>query len=152
MRNLFFMSLLLLSGGPSTGDQVFIDPTGTYILKGETRNNTIIGNTGELRVHLLDSFTVAFSLHLNKGYPGYESGTLMDTLRYEDNKVVYTPNTDSSCSIYFAFGRKSVEIFQTLTDPHSDCAFGPGVLKAAVYQKISSDIPVIQDLSGHGVL
>jgi hypothetical protein len=152
MRNLFFMSLVLLSGVPSTGDQVFVDPTGTYILKGETRNNTIVGNSGELRARLLDSQTVAISLYLNKGYPGYESGALMDTLHYEDNKVVYTPGTDSSCSIYFAFGRKSVEIFQTLTDPHSDCGFRPGVLKAAVYEKISSDIPVIQDLSGHGVL
>lgn len=146
------MSLVLLSGIYSTGDPAFINPTGTYILKGATRNNTIISNSGELRVRLLDSQTVAISLYLNKGYPGYESGSLLDTLHYEDNKVVYTPGSDSSCSIYFTFGRKSVEIFQTLTDPHSGCGFHIGVLKAAVYQKISSDIPVIQDLSGHGVL
>ena len=152
MRNSFFMSLFLISGICSPADLSFIDPTGTYILKGETRGNNIIGNSGELRVLLLDSQTVAISLYLNKGYPGYESGSLLDTLHYDNNKVVYTPGIDSSCAIYFLFDRKSVELFRTLTDPHSDCGFRPGVLKAAVYEKISSDIPVIQDLSKHGVL
>lgn len=151
MRNLFFMSLILLSGILATGDQVFIDPTGTYLLKGEVKNNKIVGHSGELRVRLLDLHTVAITLYLNKGYPGYESGSLVDTAHYEENRIVYAPAGDSSCHIYFVFVKKSVEIYQSITDPHSSCGFRAGVLFPAVYEKISSDIPVIEDLSGRGI-
>ena len=46
---------------------------------------------------------------MNCGF-GYESGAFMDTLAYEDNRVVYAPARDSSCSIYFAFDLNTVEI------------------------------------------
>ena len=47
----------------------FINPTGTYILKGDVKNNNIISHFGELRVHLLDSNTLAFCFYLSNGYP-----------------------------------------------------------------------------------
>jgi hypothetical protein len=37
-----------------------------------------------------------------------------------------------------------------LSDPHAGCAFGPGVLIAAVFDKTSAEIPIIQDLSKRG--
>jgi len=155
MKNIFFLSLILLgrgrlSEGLSGGSPVFINPTGTYILKGEIKNTKIIGHYGELRVRLLDSSSVALCFYLNNGYPGYESGSLVDTLPYEGNRAIYNPANDSSCVIYFVFDPGSAAITKALTDPHSGCGFRPGVIIPAVFEKTSTDIPVIQDLSLHG--
>jgi hypothetical protein len=150
MKNLLYLPLLLISGSLPVGSPDFINPTGIYLLKGEVKNNKIIGHSGELRVRLLDSITVAICLYLSKGYPGYESGAFTDTLHYGDNTVVYTPAGDSSCSIYFAFDVRTVEMFESLTDPHSGCGFLPGVLVPSIFEKTSSDIPVIQDFSPRG--
>ena len=130
--------------------QDFVDPTGTYLLKGEVKNGVIVGHSGELRVRLLDAGRVAMCLYVNKGYPGYESGSLLDTLRYVDNRIIYTPANDSSCSVFFAFDLRTVEVYQLLSDPHAGCGFGPGVLIAAVFDKTSAEIPIIQDLSRRG--
>jgi hypothetical protein len=74
----------------------------------------------------------------------------MDTLGYEDNRAIYKPANDSSCVIYFAFDLRSVTISQALTDPHSGCGFSPGVIIPGIFEKTSSDAPVIQDQSQHG--
>jgi hypothetical protein len=155
MKNVMYLSLFLLgkgllSGGLPGDSPAFINPTGTYILKGEVKNSKIIGNYGELRVRLLDSSSVALCFYLNNGYPGYESGSLVDTLPYEGNRAVYNPAGDSSCVIYFVFDPGSAFITKALTDPHSGCGFRPGVIIPAVFGKTSADIPVIQDLSLHG--
>jgi hypothetical protein len=150
MQKSTFLSLTLFFGATFSNHPEFIDPTGTYLLKGEIKNSKIIGHYGELRVRLLDTNSVALCFYVNKGSPGYESGSLMDTLRYEDNRAVYRPSNDSSCIIYFAFLNKSVEISKALTDPHSGCGFSPGVMIPAVLDKTSSDVPIIQDLSKRG--
>jgi hypothetical protein len=150
MKNILYLSLFLFGGGLLTDSPAFIDPTGTYLLKGEVKDSKIVGHYGELRVRLLDSNSIALSFYVNKGYPNYEYGSLMDTLRYEDNHATFKPANDSSCAIYFAFELWSVAISQALTDPRSGCGFRPGVLIPAVFGKTSSDVPVIQDLSSHG--
>ena len=134
------------------GEPDFINPTGTYLLKGEVKNGRIIGHYGELRVRMLDTLRIALSYYVNNGYPKFESGSFLDTLKYLDNQAVYRPVNDSSCAIYFAFALRSVEIIKAETDPHSGCGFGPGVIIPAVLPKTSSDVPVIQDLSLHGGL
>jgi hypothetical protein len=151
MKNMLFVSLAFLSGGLFGGRPAFINPTGTYLLKGEVKNSKIVGHSGELRVQLLDTNTIALSFYLNRGYPGYESGAFMDTLYYDDNRAVFGPANDSSCSIYFQFGERSVEVYQAMTDPHSSCGFRPGVIIPAVFGKTSDEAPVIQDLSLHGI-
>ena len=150
MRNFFYLLLLLFGGGLSNPRTLFINPTGTYRLKGEVKKNKIVGRSGELRVRLLDENTVALCLYLNKGAPGYESGFLLDTLHYEDNRFVFIPADDTSCAIYFVFTLKSVEIDRLSGNPQGGCWFSPGVLEPAVFDKTSSDIPVIEDFSGRG--
>jgi hypothetical protein len=150
MKNILFLPLFLLMGGLHIVDPDFINPTGTYLLKGEVKNSKIIGHYGELRVRLLDTNTIALTFYVNKGYPNYEYGSLMDTLHYLDNRAVYQPANDSACAVYFAFALRSVEVYQALTDPHSGCGFRPGVMIPAVLEKTSSDVPVVQDLSSHG--
>ncbi len=150
MKSLFLLQLLALSGFIPGHAPSFVDPTGTYRLKGIVKNNRVTGHSGELRVRLLDEHTVALCFYINAGYPGYRSGSMMDTLSYEDNRVTYQPGQDSSCSIVFYFGLQKVDIMQILSDPHSGCGFAPGVFTPAVFRKISSEIPVIQNLAGHG--
>lgn len=166
MWNIFSLSMVLLGGCLITADEAclmtnnaeglaarsptFINPTGTYLLKGKVNKSRIVGSFGELRVHLLDSGTIALTFYLNKGYPGYESGALLDTLHYKENFAIYRPMNDSTCAIHFSFEYWSVSVSEELSDPHSGCGFRPGVMVAAVFDKTSSDIPVIQDLSSHG--
>jgi hypothetical protein len=158
MKNILFVSLFFLgqslftnsSGDFLTNGPAFIDPTGTYLEKGEVKNSKIVGHYGELRVRLLDTGTIALCFYVNKGYPNYEWGSFMDTLQYEDNRAIYAPANDSSCKVYFSFQLRSAEVSELLTDPHSGCGFRPDVMIPAVLEKTSSDIPMIQDLSLHG--
>jgi len=158
MKNILFLSFFLVGQSLSTDSSkdlltkipAFINPTGTYLLKGEVKDSRIVGHYGELRVRLLDSGAIALCFYVNKGYPNYEFGSLMDTLSYDGSRAIFKPANDSSCDIYFVFELRSVGISQVLTDPHSGCGFRPGVIIPAVFEKTSSDVPVIQDLSVHG--
>ncbi|HEX9509632.1 MAG TPA: hypothetical protein VF939_04060 [Puia sp.] len=153
MRSLFILSTFFLSQSiPPTGLlPYFIDPTGTYILMGSVKNNRITGHSGEIRVQLLDSHQIALCFYINKGYPGYESGSFIDTLAYNDSNARYSPGKDSSCIILFYFHRKMVEIMEIYADPPLCRGFANGVLISAVFDKTSSDKPIIQDLSAHGI-
>lgn len=152
MRSLFLLPFLALYAQPnaSVDALAFINPTGTYLLKGEIKRNNITGHFGEMRVRLLDSQTVAFCLYISDGYPNYASAAIMDTLQYEENTIHYRPRRDTTCSLVLTFNLRSVDIMRVITDPHSGCGFTPGILVAATFQKISSEDPVIQDLSQRG--
>jgi hypothetical protein len=154
MKCLFLLPLLLAMKLPLNGDlhgTEFIDPTGTYLLTGIVKKNRIMGHSGELRVRLLDTHSVALCFYINKGYPGYESGAFMDTVAYDENTLYYYPTPDSSCYLFFNFDPASVEMIQMYNNPHSGCGFGPGVMIPAVFQKSSNERPIIQDMSAHGI-
>jgi hypothetical protein len=159
MRRLFIIPVLFLCQGLLCGaaaqDLVssgFVDPTGTYTLAGVVRKNRVMGHSGEVRVVLLDSSRVAISFYINKGYPNYEAGSMIDTLRYNDDMARYTPSCDSTCTIIFWFSDKTMELRGLYSNPHSSCGFATGVMTAAIFQKTSGDRPVIQDLSAHGIV
>ena len=146
MKIFFFLSLLLPGLFPSDNNQTIINPTGTYILKGEVKGNKVISHSGEIRVKLLQPEMLTLCFYIAKGYPGYESGSLMDTLRYTDNSAVYV-SKDSTCTLRFYFRQNGVELIHIFSMPARDC-FSPGVLTGAFFRKASSGVPVIQDLSG----
>jgi hypothetical protein len=149
MKSLFF--LLILFWGQTRSRIAFIDPTGTYILKGQTEKNKTIGHSGEIRVKLLDQDRVAICFYINKGYPGYESGAFVDTLEYNiNNEVVYTPCRDTDSQFLFYFSAFSAETMQVYSNPGASCGFAPGVMASAFFKKCSSEIPIIQDLSARG--
>jgi len=128
----------------------FINPTGTYILKGAVKKNNITGHFGELRVNMLDSQTVVFCFYLSSGYPDYSVASMMDTLRYEDNCIHLQPKRDSTCSLVLTFAYRSVDLMTIYKDPATSCGFAPGVIVPATLYKISSEVPVIQDFSTRG--
>src|SRR6185437_13895110 len=111
----------------------FIDPTGTYLLKGDVERNNIVGHFGEIIVRLLDSRTVAFCLYINNGYPEYASAAILDTLGYSDDIMHYRPSNDSTCSLVLSFHERDVELMEVFIDPHSGCGFTPGILTPAVF-------------------
>ena len=156
MRSLFFAAVLLFSmlsfiGVPAGQRAQSIDPTGTYTLTGTVKKSRVVSHYGEIRALLLPNDRVAICLYINKGYPHYESGALLDTLPYDQDEARYTPSADTSCTILFRFAPRSVEIRQVLSNPHSGCGFPAGVLTSTVFPKTSSERPIIQDLSTHGI-
>ena len=149
MKCLFLLPLLVICTSPQYRhlSPTLIDPTGTYLLKGLVKRNNIIGHFGEIRVRLLDDRTVAFCLYINNGYPQYASAAILDTLAYADDIVHYRPGNDSTCSLVLSFHERTVELMEVFLDPRSGCGFAPGVMAPAIFDKTSSEIPVIQDLS-----
>lgn len=145
MKSLF---LLLLLNAPLKGiSPSFIDPTGTYILKGEVKKNKIVGHYGELRVRLLDPGTAAFCFYFNNGYPKYASIAMMDTLQYEENRMLYRITKDSSCSLMLLFNAHDVELIEVYRNPENMSGCGSDVLIPVNIDKTSSEAPIIQDLS-----
>lgn len=153
MTSLFLLSALLFSQphSPVYPQPEFIDPTGTYVLMGTIKKNRITGHSGEIRVQLLDSHRIAVCFYINKGYPGYESGSFMDTLIYHENSTHYICVRDTTCTILFYFRRNKVEMVPTYGNPDLGGGFAKGVLTSAIFEKSSANKPVIQDLSAHGV-
>jgi hypothetical protein len=150
MKSLFLLLLCFVHPPFPKEEPSFIDPTGTYILRGDIKKNNIVGHFGEMRVRLLDRRTAAFCFYINNGYPNFASGAALDTLSYDDNRLQFRPAKDSGCFLVLTFGVKSVEIMEVYGNPRSGCGFAPGVMDAATFRKISSEIPVIQDLSDRG--
>jgi hypothetical protein len=144
---IFFCCTAYLSSGQPSPKSNFIDPTGTYILKGEKQKGEIVGNFGEIRVKLIEDSLLAFTMYWNKGYPEYTPGSLTDTVAYTDNKAVHSSKSDPSCQIQFAFDISGLHIKMIYTDPVSNCGFEKGVLPLGFIEKASSSVPVIQPIN-----
>ncbi len=150
MKSLLLLLMIPAYSNLNTGT-AFIDPTGTYILKGNVEKNRIVSHSGEIRVKLLSRNSVAIAFYITKGYPDYESLSFVDTLMYDDDHYVrYKPSPTADCTLLFSFSNRNAEIQQIYSDPVSGCGFGNGVLISTVFKKFSNERPVIQDLSGHG--
>lgn len=147
---LFFGCILLLSAFRPNNHFEFIDPTGTYILKGDVQKNKIVGHSGEIRVKLVSRDHIAISFYISKGYPKYESVAFVDTLVYDENVARYIPAGHEGCSLIFCFSYHDAELEQTYTNPEVGCGFGDGVIISTSFAKKSAEQPVIQDLSYHG--
>ncbi len=151
MKSLFIIAALISAISFSSHPTNFIDPTGTYILKGKVQKNEIVTHSGELRVKLLNKNKVALSFFISKGYPGYEFGSFTDTVSYDETFATYRSTRDKDCNIVFFFSPTSAETQLVYSDPHCSCGFAKGVMISTVFEKKSSDEPVIQDLSSRGI-
>jgi len=148
MKSMFMMAALISCSTLFLHAQIpaFIDPTGTYTLKGEVRNNKIMSSFGEIRVLLIDSEKIAMCFYIAKGYPGNESASFTDTLRYAENKTEYKISPDADCSVLFSFKKQEAEITQIYSDPQG-CDFGKGILTSTIFEKSSDEKPVIKKFS-----
>lgn len=143
---LAFCSALMYSSGQPIR-QMPLNPTGTYILKGENQKGEIKGNFAEIRVKMLDESRLAVSFYSNKGYPEYTSGSFTDTLNYLENKAIHYSKLDTACQIVFEFEVEGLSLTQVYSDPKSTCGFEKGVLPLGFINKYSSVTPLIQAIT-----
>jgi hypothetical protein len=147
MKYLFLITaILFISFQRKAG---FVNPTGTYILKGLVEKNVITSHHGEIRAKLLQKDKLVLCFYLNKGYPGFESASFIDTLTYHDNQARYIPPGDTTCNIVYLFTGVSANVTLIYSNPQCTCGFAKGVIAPAVFEKYSAEIPIIQDLSVH---
>lgn len=142
--------LLILVGACLSNAQtgnVFVDPTGTYVLKGEKYRGEIKGSYGEVRIKLLSDSLVAITLYTCNGYPDYASASFTDTMQYETNRAVHFSRSDPSCQLVFLFDNEGLNMKQVYTDPASTCGFPKGTIPLGFIAKYSSEIPIIQPIS-----
>ncbi|GAA4301911.1 hypothetical protein [Nibribacter koreensis] len=138
-------AFLLLSCLWACSSNDTINPTGSYVLKAKELEGGEKGPHGELQVKLLDKNTAAISFFLTVGYPSYNSGSFVDTLTYQEGKIVYSYQEEGEpkCSVTFTFTDSQVSMKQAGSD--MECGFGNGVYADVSMTKTSSGIPVIKD-------
>ncbi len=123
-----------------------INPSGTYTLNAHIRNQeNIYGSYGDLQIKLIESNSIVVSLFYCKGEPSYNSGSFIDTITYINNISHYIPNLDSLCTLSFYFTDSNVYINQKSDVNVGACGFGYGVYIDDIYNKASSESPIIKD-------
>lgn len=125
----------------------FVNPTGTYVLKGKKSGDDIKGQFAEIRVKLLDHHTVALSTYFNRGYPNYSAEAFMDTLSYSYNSCTFVHERDSYCKIIFQFSNSEVELLYVFPDNGHDCIFRPGAIVTGKIEKLYGTVPIIAALN-----
>lgn len=95
---------------------------------------------------MLKNSKIAISLFICKGAPSYNSGSFIDTIKYQNNIAVYKTTKEASCNITFTFSNKGITVEQYQADINFGCDFGHGVFADGFYKKESSKIPLIIDL------
>jgi hypothetical protein len=125
----------------------FINPTGTYILKGKKIGNEIRGQFAEIRVKLIDPETIAVSTYFNTGFPRYNSESFLDTLAYSYNSSIFIHNRDEHCKIVFRFSNAEVELLYVFPDNGHACIFGHGTIATGKIEKSYDVVPIIAALN-----
>lgn len=125
---------------------VFINPTGTYILKGKKSGKEIRGNFAEIRVKLLDHQTIALSSYFNRGYPEYSSEAFLDTLPYTFNTSSFIHDVDPYCKIVFRFTNADVELLYVFPDNGHNCVFSNSTIAVGKIDKSYDAVPIIVEL------
>jgi len=148
MKKLIFLVITAIFLMGFTLQSDYIDPTGTYKLKSKTkkRNGEIYGYFGQIQIKKLSADKIVMTFEVNKGAPSYNSGSFVDTLKYVENKVIYTnPEFDSTCKLTFDFNKKGISVKEETEDANFGCGFGHGVFADGFYKRISSKIPILTE-------
>jgi hypothetical protein len=118
-----------------------INPAGYYSLNSKTtsKDGDTYGYFGTLKIKQVDSVRIFVDLYVCKGAPGYNSGTLQDTLLCKNGIAVHTTTEDNTCVITFNFNTAGgVEVDEKTKDTVSGCGFGHGVMANGFYKRIVS--------------
>lgn len=155
MKLCILLSTLIMLLSSFTVQTIYVDPTGTYKMDSKTKkkNGNVYGYSGSIQVKKITVDKIVMVLGVNKGAPSYNSGSIIDTLIYKDNRVVYKDvETDSTCRITFDFDRNGIRVKEETADYNSGCGFGHAVVADGFYKKISGRIPVlIHPLTGEKI-
>lgn len=141
---LLAVACLSFSPGNPPDIEEFIDPTGTYVLRSISERNKVNGHTGEIKVRLLNGDSIAISFVVSSGAPSYRTASIIDTLRYQFNRVIYKPFPNANCGVVIVFHNDRAETRQSFRDPGDDCGFGKDVMVSAFFEKYSDEPPYIR--------
>lgn len=123
-----------------------VNPTGTYKLDNtvKLKNGETYGYKGQIQVQKISENRIVMTFEIHKGSPSYNSGSFVDTLKYEHNKLIYTDlSNDSTCKITFTFDKKGVTVKEITADFNSGCGFGGAVVADGYFKKTSSKTPIL---------
>ena len=135
-----FLIIISFAAKAQTGS-VFINPAGYYSLDSKTtlKDGDTYGYFGTLKIKQVDSAHIVVDLYVCKGAPGYNSGTLQDTLLYKNGIAMHTTTEDNTCVITFNFNTADgVEVEEKTKDTATGCGFGQGVKASGFYKRIVS--------------
>ena len=127
-----------------------VNPIGFYSLdsKKETKNGETYGYFGDILIRPILKNKVEVKLFICKGYPSYNSGTIIDTLTIINNKAIYkNTEIDSSCLITFLFFKRGIKVGEITNDYNSGCGFGHAVVADGFYRKKSDKIPTLKEMN-----
>jgi hypothetical protein len=148
MKQIILILTTIISLTGFTGQIIYVDPTGTYQLENSAKkkNGDIYGYFGQIQVKKISSDKIVITFEVNKGAPSYNSGSIVDTLNYKDNKAIYTDlETDSTCKITFNFGNKGITVIEETADYNSGCGFGHAVVANGFFKRISNKVPILTE-------
>lgn len=144
--SLFFLASTIACSKATVHQTSYINPTGTYQFGTEApqEGNDIHGYTGRIQVKALAADRIVMTFGIQKGAPGYNSGSFVDTLDYKNNRSVYQPDTglDSDCTVTFDFTGKHAAVTEE-SDNATACGFGHGVAAGGVFNKTASGKPLL---------
>jgi hypothetical protein len=138
LLNVLLSVMLPVSVSPP-GD---LDPTGTYILKGQKVRQEITGINGEVKVKKLRGNLVVVSATFNSGSPDFETIQITDTINYAMNKAIVA--SGKACQLVFRFQKNGVNISNVYTGSPSPCGFSDGSSPLGFVSKFSDDVPLIK--------
>jgi uncharacterized protein YecT (DUF1311 family) len=120
-----------------------VNPTGYYTMNDimEIKDGEKYGYFGDIEVKQLSKKEIVIRLFVCKGAPSYNSGTLLDTILFKNNKAVYTTVDDTTCKITFTFYKRKISVDQEAEDPNNACGFGHAVFADGYYRKQNSKVP-----------
>jgi hypothetical protein len=153
MEKLFALSVIFIvlisCSGAAVNKSNDIDPTGTYELESDTRQegDDVYGYTGTIQVKKVDVNKIAMTFGINKGAPSYNSGSFIDTLDYQDGRAVYRadPDIDPSCVITFNFTAENATVEEEADNYTAGCGFGHGVMADGLFEETISEEPTLKN-------
>jgi hypothetical protein len=128
---LFFVFLLFFKR--ADGQNGYVNPRGIYeyVGKVEVKDDGTYGYAGIIQVAVLSKEVIIVDFYINKGAPGYSSGSFVDTLVYRNNTAVYS---SGDCVTTFTFELKGIRV----EEKSNRMCWGQGVHAHGFFRKKSS--------------
>ena len=127
------------TNNPSMTERIF--PEGKYILYIKRENNKPELNppNGRIEISKINDSIFTIKLRYVGAAPAKNLGIIQDQIKIIDNKAIYQPKDDSTCSISFVFFKNSVKIVQQSTSSAFACGFGRNVHIDGEYIKLKEN-------------
>jgi hypothetical protein len=114
----------------------------------KNKNDVTYGYIVDILIRPILNNKVEVKLYICKGYPNYNSGTIIDTLTIINNKAIYkNSEVDSSCLITFLFFKRGIKVVEISNNYNSGCGFGYAVIADGFYTKKSDKIPTLKEMN-----